>query len=340
MNRSKLLLAFLIILCSVLAEKAFAQDPTFSQFYSNPLYLNPAFAGAEGCPKIHVNQRIQWPNLKGSFNTTSISFDKNLPNIKSGYGFQVVYDDAGNGLLSTLRASGAYSYQIKINKKSYVLTGLELAYNSKSIDESKLIFGDQIGPNGQVYQSSDADNINENVNFVDVSFGAVGYTQKFYLGVSLHHLTRPEDSFFKTNSVNNVVISPQSRLPVKYTVHAGSNFALNGAKRRGIIADGPFMTAGLIYQKQGAADQLNLGLSVTNKSLSGGIWYRMNSENADAIILIAGYTFLNTTVGYSYDATVSDLSGETGGSHEISLRFQLPCRKKKKVIEAITCPKF
>ena len=28
---------------------AFAQDPTFTQFYSNPLYLNPALAGATGC---------------------------------------------------------------------------------------------------------------------------------------------------------------------------------------------------------------------------------------------------------------------------------------------------
>ena len=30
-----------------------AQDPAFSQFYANPLYLNPAFAGATdgGCPE-------------------------------------------------------------------------------------------------------------------------------------------------------------------------------------------------------------------------------------------------------------------------------------------------
>ncbi|MGB0869882.1 MAG: PorP/SprF family type IX secretion system membrane protein [Flavobacteriales bacterium] len=340
MNRSKLLLAFLIILSGVFTEEAFAQDPTFSQFYSNPLYLNPAFAGAQGCPKIHVNQRIQWPELRGSFNTTSISFDKNLPNINSGYGVQVVYDDAGNGLLSTFKAAGMYSYQLKINKKSYILAGAEMSFNSKSLDEDKLVFGDQIGANGQVYTSSEVGNINTSASFVDFSFGAVGYTQKFYLGFAAHHITRPDDSFFQSKSVNNIIIDPQSRLPVKYTIHAGSNFAINGAARRGIIADGPFMTAGLIYQKQGAADQLNLGLSITNKSLSGGVWYRMNSENADAIILIAGYTFLNTTIGYSYDATVSDLAGETGGSHELSLKFQLPCKKVKKTIEAITCPKF
>ena len=36
------LLVFVFI---TLGKTANAQDPAFSQFYSNPLYLNPAFAG-------------------------------------------------------------------------------------------------------------------------------------------------------------------------------------------------------------------------------------------------------------------------------------------------------
>jgi hypothetical protein len=30
----------------------FAQDPQFTQFYANPLYLNPAFAGTARCPRV------------------------------------------------------------------------------------------------------------------------------------------------------------------------------------------------------------------------------------------------------------------------------------------------
>ncbi|MBC9813241.1 type IX secretion system membrane protein PorP/SprF, partial [Crocinitomicaceae bacterium CZZ-1] len=30
-------------------NKAYSQDPSFTQFYSNPIYLNPAFAGSNGC---------------------------------------------------------------------------------------------------------------------------------------------------------------------------------------------------------------------------------------------------------------------------------------------------
>ncbi|MBL4862882.1 MAG: type IX secretion system membrane protein PorP/SprF, partial [Crocinitomicaceae bacterium] len=32
------------------ASNAYSQDPQFTQFYANPIYLNPAFAGSHGCP--------------------------------------------------------------------------------------------------------------------------------------------------------------------------------------------------------------------------------------------------------------------------------------------------
>ncbi|TNE76120.1 MAG: type IX secretion system membrane protein PorP/SprF, partial [Bacteroidetes bacterium] len=37
-----------------MSSNIFAQDPQFTQFYANPIYLNPAFAGSHGCPRFNV----------------------------------------------------------------------------------------------------------------------------------------------------------------------------------------------------------------------------------------------------------------------------------------------
>ena len=69
------------------SEMVFAQDPAFTQFYGNPIYLNPAMAGSAYCPRIVMNHRNQWPNLKGAFVTTSFSYDKNVEELHGGVGF-------------------------------------------------------------------------------------------------------------------------------------------------------------------------------------------------------------------------------------------------------------
>ncbi|MFN5910373.1 MAG: type IX secretion system membrane protein PorP/SprF, partial [Bacteroidota bacterium] len=59
---------------------SFAQDPTFTQFYANPLYLNPAFAGSHGCPRFALNYRNEWPSLTGNYVTYSASYDQYFKN--------------------------------------------------------------------------------------------------------------------------------------------------------------------------------------------------------------------------------------------------------------------
>src|SRR5437016_3907470 len=51
-----------------------AQDPHFTQFYANPLYLNPAFAGAAHCPRMNLSYRNQWPALQGQYITSCFSY--------------------------------------------------------------------------------------------------------------------------------------------------------------------------------------------------------------------------------------------------------------------------
>ena len=90
-----LLKTFVAIIGVFLSTTALAQDPEFSQFYANPLYLNPAFAGSNNCPRVALNYRNQWPGLSGSFVTQSVSYDQRLGyNKGAGIGFLVTNDEA------------------------------------------------------------------------------------------------------------------------------------------------------------------------------------------------------------------------------------------------------
>ncbi len=119
---------------------AHAQDPQFTQFYANPLYLNPAFAGTARCPRVVMNYRNQWPALTGTFVTTSASFDQHVDGMMGGLGLLVMHDQAGKGTLNTTTVSGIYSYQQAISRKFSLKVGFQATYFQKSLDWSKLTF--------------------------------------------------------------------------------------------------------------------------------------------------------------------------------------------------------
>jgi len=330
MTQNRLLVAIAFLLMS-LGPKAFAQDPAFTQFYANPMYLNPAMAGSANCPRVSMNYRNQWPNLKGAFVTSGISIDQNIENIHGGLGLMVINDNQGEGALTSTRASAIYSYQLQVTKKLTVLTGFETSYHQRYLDKSKLVFGDQIDPYaGIVYETEEQlDKIAPNISFVDFSMGFMAFTKQYFFGYALHHLTEPEQAFIT-----------EAKLPMSMTIHAGANIPVGQGRSMGLVMDGPFITPNFMYQSQAGAEQINIGASLTNESISGGVYYRSNMNNSDAILLVVGYQKDAYRFGYSYDYTVSELSGLSGGAHELSLTIQLACRDKKKKLKAIKCPKF
>ena len=112
------------------SEKLFAQDPEFTQFYANPLYLNPAMAGTAICPRFSLNYRNQWPAISGTYVTYSASYDQHFEGIKGGLGILVYDDRAGQGTLNTFSASGMYSYLLNVTRKFSLKFGFKLSRKS------------------------------------------------------------------------------------------------------------------------------------------------------------------------------------------------------------------
>lgn len=302
---------------------AMAQDPQFTQFYANPLYLNPAFAGSAKCPRVVMNYRNQWPGLTGTFVTSSVSYDQYVAGLQGGLGLLVTHDQAGKGTLNTTNVSGIYSYQQAITKKFSILAGFQATYFQKSLDWSKLSFGDQIDPRrGFVYNTNDVPR-GGSVGNADFSAGVVGYSEVFFVGFAAHHLTQPNES----------VIVGNSPLPMKFTGHVGAAIPV-GVQAKYETATK--ISPNVLYQQQAAFRQLNLGLYVEHGPITAGAWYRAR----DAFIVLVGFHAERFRFGYSYDVTTSKLTTATAGSHEISMQLQFDCKPKRRKFRVVACPRF
>jgi type IX secretion system PorP/SprF family membrane protein len=317
-------LRFLTIAFTVCANY-FAQDPTFTQFYSNPVYLNPALSGSSGCPRVALNYRNQWPQLTGNYVTYAASYDSYFKNISGGVGLVALHDQQGQGTIQTSMIGASYSYYLKVNRKFRLMFGGQAAYYQKYLDWSQLTFGDMIDPRrGFIYQTGDVPRGDGRRGFFDVSAGLVGFSKNFYFGAAFHHLNRPDES----------MILGQSRLPVKFTGHVGANIKLG---QRGRYSSTTFLSPNIIYQNQNGFQQLNIGAYLKYESFTIGAWYR----NKDAFILTVGINTDKYRIGYSYDLTVSQLgNGVSGGSHEVSLGINLKCKKPARDFRRISCPSF
>lgn len=320
------------ILLLAFASVLKAQDPEFAQFYANPLYLNPAFAGTEVCPRITLNFRDQWPSLGATYITSSASYDQKVDLLHGGVGFLGTHDSQARGTINTLRLSGIYSYHLTVSRKFNVNFGIEATYHHKNIDWARLTFSDQIDDrNGFIYATSETNNTRP-VHQIDFSAGVLGYTDKVYFGLALHHFTQPNQSLIGGDNV--------SKLPIKLTFHGGAMLPLNKGKREKEIT---YISPNLMLRYQGLYlsgqhFQTLVGLYLRRDIFTGGIWYRTSGQD---IIISLGVKVRGIKIGYSYDfSTKRNLVSRTGGAHEISLGYVFKCGEGKKRMRMLSCPGF
>ncbi|MEI6575590.1 MAG: type IX secretion system membrane protein PorP/SprF [Bacteroidota bacterium] len=329
----KLTFIWVAAILILMGKPGHTQDPIFSQFYANPLYLNPALAGSNICPRVNLNYRNQWPAIAGTYKTFSASCDMYMDRISGGVGLIFMNDQAGEGALQTTTASGIYSYRLTINRNLFLNAGFEATYFQRKIDWQKLTFPDMIDPRfGFVYNTQEKQPAKLTKGFADFSAGMVlSNSRSFYLGFGVNHLTQPNEGFYSDVS---------SKLNMKLTVHGGYVIDLMKRSSHNRAMEDPTLSVNVLFQQQQHFQQINYGLYFNRYPFVGGLWFRQNFHNADAIIFLAGFQQSWFNFGYSYDLTTSKLTNITGGAHEISMAFMFPCPPKKKHLRTINCPTF
>lgn len=309
-------------------SNAWAQDPQFSQFYANPIYTNPAFAGGSYVGRVNLNYRSQWPSISGTFRTFSASYDEHYDAINGGFGVIASTDEAGVGTLTTTSVNLVYAYQIIISKSITMRAGIQAGVFQKSIDFGKLQFGDQIAAGqGIVRQTTEA--ATSNTVFVpNFAAGLVIYSKKFYAGFAAHNLTQPKQGFYQ---------SVGSELPMRYTAHAG--LVIPRREHRDPKKASNFYP-NVLYMQQGPTAQINLGMYYNQGPIVFGGYFRQAKSTSDAFIVLFGIRTSKVKVGFSYDATLSKIFYGAKQSYEVSLSFELKKRTPKKTVRNIRCPEF
>jgi type IX secretion system PorP/SprF family membrane protein len=324
LRRVLLIIGFLACLLSL-----HAQDPIFSQFYSAPLQINPAFTGNTYAPHISLNYRNQWPGWadgSSAYVTYAAYYDQFSKKLNSGFGLSILSDDAGGGLISTNKLSGYFSYRLQVVDDFYLKLGVEASAVQARFGWDKFVFLDQINerygtvsPGGTPYPTEEVRPENLNSTYFDVSAGILAYNEIFYAGLSLKHLNTPNESLLNINDNIN------TGLPMRVALHGGMELKIREGNNRRAAS---FISPNIMYLKQGDFGQLNLGALANLDMIFGGVWYRHAFTNPDAVILVLGVHKGVMKIGYSYDISVGKLSGQSNGSHEVSLTLNFDKGKR------------
>ena len=330
-----------IILTMILNNLA-AQDPQFSQYYAAPMYLNPGLVGINQQGSFGINYRNQWPSIDANFETYSFYIDNHFEDQYSSIGLIFTTDKEGIVGLESNTIGLQYAYQLELTRTWTFRPGVEVAYFTRDLNFDKLTFGDQFDQNGLVNPvSAETLNTGLKAKFFDISFGGVFYTLDIWIGGAMHHVTEPNQSL--TNG--------EAKLPRRKSIHGGYRIALNSWSGGGATTTSSperSVTPSFNYRSQGDFDQLDLGAFVTLEPLLLGAWYRGipirkvdGVKNSESIIFMLGIQQARTTIGYSFDYTISDLGIGTGGAHEISFTYTFSLADPKKPAKHIRdhrCP--
>jgi type IX secretion system PorP/SprF family membrane protein len=301
------------------------QDPAFSQFYANPLYMNPAMAGVEGPAKVSVGYRNQWPGATNPYVTYHASFEKYMEALQGGVGVHIINDRQGGGVFNTLSLDAIYAYHLRVTNDLMVTGGFQASVGQRNMNPTDLILPtDLIGagtttlvPYSKVYP--------------DFAVGFGGFFKNFFGGVAVHHLIEPYSSTSE---------DPNTRLSRRYTVHVGALIPIYEKRLGKEVLQ---LSPNLVFLQQDIYQQLNYGLEVLYRGVIIGAWFRQDLLfSYGTAIFSAGYSNGQFRIRYSYDAKLSppDLHIPTLGAHELSMVVLFENLKKSTKHRAIKCPKI
>ncbi|MFA6923593.1 MAG: PorP/SprF family type IX secretion system membrane protein [Bacteroidales bacterium] len=324
--------------CFLFGFNCYSQDIHFSQYFSSPLFLNPALTGQfNGNFRFACNYKSQWVAVaNNSFKTFANSIDASIYKDKLFMGLSFFNDKAGDSKMGLTEVNLSIATRVPLNKNNSLTAAIQNGGAQRSIDFSNLTWDNQYDGNtfNKSLPSGEKHNIS-NFNYFDLSAGLcliskINDNVNFNSGIAGFHLNNPKQCF----------IYSDNKLHSKLTIHSYMEFKQKKSNTT--------LIPSIIILKQGTAYETDLGFMIKYKlgmdskytgvnvssNLTLGGFYRIN----DAAILYARLIYKNNySIGLSYDINVSPLNtvSNAKGGGEISIIYIF--EKKNNSVKTISC---
>lgn len=300
---------FLVIaLLSVFAIRLSAQqDPQFTHNMFNHAYVNPGYFGMNDGISITGILREQWLGFKDDNNnriapeTFLLTGDAPVKFLHGGIGLGIAQDKEAQ--IKNMLVKLGYSYHMNMGNGKLGI-GVNANLNNKTIDQTKLIPGDEGDPVLSALTG-------EGVMISDLSLGVFLQKPRYYLAASSTQILETK----KTSGTSNGVVYYQNRR--HYYLTGGYDIMLPAFQ-------GYVFTPSVFLKSDGTAVQADLNiLARYNNKVWYGVSYRLN----DAVSLMFGMAYKDIEIGYSYDIPTSRIAAT--GSHEIMVRYKFKLEREK-----------
>lgn len=320
----KILMKFRISLLCLLGVIFFfhvalrAQQPfQYSHFHWDKYNVNPAFGGMEDKMNITGSYRTQWQNLSGNPEFIRVNVHLPLYAVSGGTGVQVWNERIGAE--SNIMLAGTYNQVVPL-AFGLLSIGAKAGILSKSIDGTQLISATG------TYQNGSVQHMDEYIPGIKIrAFAPVwGLSAYFFSSVADFGIVF-DDYPIVAMDFNGSEIQKKNSI----TVHG--NYFLNLLPAIKMEAFGLFRTDFIQWQSE-----VGVLVKLRNTMNASFLLRGYSKKTLDAVSFGLGSRVNNDlSIAYSYDLTLSPLQNNSGGTHEILLRYTINADFGKKIPESI-----
>lgn len=302
-NSKKMLHLFAVPLIVLISQQVFSQQRAqFTQYISNELLINPAYAGAEEALSVSLLHRTQWAAIEGAPTTQAFAGHSLLGSNKFGMGVTVISDKIG--IHKILTASSSFAYRIQLKKDAFLSFGLQFGVNQKKSDFSSLA--------GQIQNPNDPKINSSNLSETSFEFGSGIYliTPRLNIGISMPNMLNENSTI---DSLGYNLLDNNLYFLTRYSIPITNNFTIQPGF--------------LIKYINGLPLSLDLNLAaVINNVLLVGLSYRW--EESINPIVQAKIT-PQFKIGYAFDYPLTEANSYGSNSHEFMLSYLFSFSKHK-----------